>query len=98
MPKVQAAIKDFAGVEELGWHLNGDEAMANGAALSAGNYTSTVQVRPIWLADISMTEFHANFTDPTDPEFSKSAVIFKSGAKIGTRKKISFSHAFDIVC
>jgi len=39
---VQEAIKEFTGVEELGWHLNGDEAMANGAALSAGNFTSTV--------------------------------------------------------
>jgi hypothetical protein len=30
------------GVEELGWHLNGDEAMANGAAFFAANYSAVV--------------------------------------------------------
>lgn len=61
-------------------HLNGDEAMAHGAAIFAANFTSDTQVRPLWLSDTLPFEYTATFTSPQDPSFKKSSIIFKKGA------------------
>ena len=53
IPRVQEIIRrntDF----EISTHLNGDEAMAHGAALFAANLSSVVNVKPIWLSDTNM--------------------------------------------
>ena len=97
VPKVQELIKSHLGIKDLGWHLNGDEAMANGAALIAANYTSSVQVRSLWLSDISPTSFKAKILSQADPEYSKNPTIFKPNAVLGSKKKLSFSHNEDVI-
>ncbi len=44
IPKVQAILNEFFGVNKIGFHLNGDEAMALGAAFLAANYSSSFRV------------------------------------------------------
>ena len=35
----------------MGFHLNGDESMALGAAFMAANLSNDIRVRPLWLSD-----------------------------------------------
>jgi hypoxia up-regulated 1 len=52
IPKVQEVIQEFIGDSlTLSSHLNGDEAMANGASFFAANFSSNFRVRPILLSD-----------------------------------------------
>jgi len=57
-------------------HLNGDEAMAHGAAIIAANFTSDVQVKAIWLNDLYPYSVKAEFYNPDDEEFYKSTIAF----------------------
>ncbi|TFJ83042.1 hypothetical protein NSK_005667 [Nannochloropsis salina CCMP1776] len=52
VPKVQQVVKDRLGSLELSMHLNGDEAMAQGAAFYAANISTSFKVRPIGVTDI----------------------------------------------
>lgn len=51
MPKVKKLLEDYfkAGELELGQHLNGDEAMALGAAFRAANLSTAFRVRKVSL-------------------------------------------------
>ena len=51
IPKIQQILNDYLNGVELGAHLNGDEAMALGAAFHAANLSHSFKVRPIWLYD-----------------------------------------------
>ncbi|TYZ66366.1 hypothetical protein PybrP1_011470 [[Pythium] brassicae (nom. inval.)] len=53
MPKVQAQLRDFFGGKDLGVHLNGDEAMALGAAFRAANLSNSFRVRHVGMTDIA---------------------------------------------
>ena len=91
VPKVQEIIKEELGFD-LGVHLNGDESMAHGSAIFAANFTSDIQVKPIWLTDIHSYEVIAEFFDPEDPEFSKRTAAFKENGKLNAKKKVAFSY------
>ena len=47
VPAVQARLKELLGELELGVHLNGDEAMALGAAFRAANISTAFRVRKV---------------------------------------------------
>jgi len=55
MPRVKKILEDYfkAGKLEVGQHLNGDEAMALGAAFRAVNLSTAFRVRKVGLSDIS---------------------------------------------
>lgn len=95
VPKVQDAIKQLT-KKDLSTHLNGDESMAHGAALFAANYTSEVQLKPMYLTDVVTFDIEGEFTD--DKELNKKTTIFKKGAKLGTKKKITLSHGQNFKC
>ena len=96
VPKVQEIIKERLGVE-ISTHLNGDESIAHGAAIYAANFSSVVQVKPMWLTDICTRVYSAKFSSVSDPEFKKEATLFKYGAKLGSKKKITFGFNKDLV-
>ena len=95
VPRVQEIIKEKTGME-ISTHLNGDESMAHGAAIYAANFSSVVQVKPMWLTDISIASFSAKFYSDSDPTWSKEAVLFKEGAKLANKKKITFGYNKDL--
>eukprot|EP00939_MAST-03C_sp_MAST-3C-sp1_P003885 g3885.t1 len=53
MPKIQELVKERLGVEQLSVHLNGDEAMALGAAFRAANISSSFRTRHVGMQDIN---------------------------------------------
>lgn len=56
MPKVKQELENYfkEGDLELGVHLNGDEAMALGAAFRAANISTAFRVRKVGVTDMSM--------------------------------------------
>ncbi|KAM3567637.1 hypothetical protein VYU27_010222, partial [Nannochloropsis oceanica] len=52
VPKVQQVLRERLGQLELSMHLNGDEAMAQGAAFYAANISTRFKVRPIGVTDM----------------------------------------------
>lgn len=90
IPKIQELLKEFMEVDELGWHLNGDEAMANGAVFFAANYSATVQVRPVLLSEYSTTPVVVKFEGP-----DKETTLFPRGTRLGTKKRISLTYGDD---
>jgi hypoxia up-regulated 1 len=95
IPKVQEVIKKQLG-KDVAVHLNGDEAMAHGTAIYAANFTSDIQVKPIWLTDITTSAYYAEFLSVEDKEFYKTTELFKADAKLGSKKKVSFTHDKDL--
>ena len=55
MPRVKKVLEEFfkLGNLELGQHLNGDEAMALGAAFRAANLSTAFRVRKVGISDLS---------------------------------------------
>jgi len=53
IPKIQQMLKTYLQVEALGLHLNGDEAMAMGAAFHAANMSKTMRARKCGMTDIT---------------------------------------------
>jgi hypoxia up-regulated 1 len=95
VPKVQETLRKAFG-RDLSNHLNGDESMAHGAALFAANYTSEVQLRPMYLTDIVNYDIEGDFYDEKD--LNKQSVLFKKGSRLGTKKKITLTHDQDFKC
>ena len=82
IPKVQEIIKERLGLEST-THLNGDESMAHGSVLLAANFSSIVQVKPLWLSDILLNKITARFLD-SDKKVIDEVVVFEKYSLIGT--------------
>ncbi|CAG9310085.1 HYOU1_1 [Blepharisma stoltei] len=96
IPKIQEIIeKKF---KQPQTHLNGDESMAQGAAIYAANFSSEVMVKPLWLIEKTSLPIKAVFTSPSNKEFNKEKILFESGSVLGQTKKIGFTIENDVEC
>lgn len=84
VPKVKKTLEDYfrAGDLELGQHLNGDEAMALGAAFRAANLSTAFRVRKVGMQDISSFGIKVHLSDA--PEAPASKGFFDSVASMFT--------------
>lgn len=106
VPAVQAALSAVLGGRALDKHLNGDEALVEGAALYAASLSSGLRVREVRLRDGSPLPFNAHL--PLLPEAdgdvhaladgSYSVALFKRGSKVGGRRtlKVHASAPFSV--
>lgn len=97
MPLIQQTIKSKYNIEP-GAHLNGDEAMAHGAAVIAANYTSGIKVRPIWLDDYVKYEINANCYTNSTNQVIGIYDLFGAYALIGSESIINFRVKEDFKC
>jgi len=96
VPKVQQVLGDY--IEKgkgtklpLGQHLNGEEAAALGAALVAGNSSSSFRVKKIFFTDITMHEYAVQVAS-LDGKWEKNVTtLYPAGAALGAKKKLSFA-------
>lgn len=109
MPKIQQQLKEFFGGKDLGVHLNGDEAMALGAAFRAANLSNAFRVRQVGMTDIAtfpvgvrLVDLDGDAAQESDDEDSKQwvkrASLFSETHRLGLRKAVSFTHTTDISC
>lgn len=96
MPKVKSMLKQYFD-QDLGVHLNGDEAMALGAAFRAANLSTAFRVRSIGMNDIQPYGIGLRLSDTSD--WVKKAALFKRSSRLGAKKVVSFVHEqdFDLV-
>lgn len=104
VPKVQQTLKEFLSTKrspdkpplELSVHLNGDEAVALGAAFHGANVSTSFRVRKVGLQDVTPFAVGVRMASGA---WHKRATLFKSGAKQTSKPKtIAFQHDADIVC
>jgi len=106
VPKIREYLKQFLGESmELGMHINSDESMALGASFHGANISTAFKVRHVGMSDINpfpvritLNELEGASESSDDEQWSKQAVIFKSGGKVGVKKTIAFTHDKDIHC
>ncbi|KAI9980623.1 hypothetical protein PInf_009926 [Phytophthora infestans] len=112
MPKIQQQLSEFFDGKDLGVHLNGDEAMALGAAFRAANLSNSFRVRQVGMTDIASYPIGVRLVDLSATESSdsnnddevetkqwmKRAALFSESHRLGLRKSVSFSHSTDISC
>ena len=96
IPKVQEIL--LTQLPSLSHHLNGDEAMAHGAALYAANFTQEVYVKPMWFSDILGYEVQAEFFSPDDESFSEKITLFKANSRVNTVMEFGFKFAQRVFC
>lgn len=94
VPRVQQILAEYLGKVELGAHLNGDEAMAFGAAFIGANLSHSFKVRPVWLYDGNNYDIVVSFKDlePNEEKFEKSMVVFPYKYRFGGRKTVALHH------
>lgn len=98
IPKVQELLKTYNGGRDLGLHLNGDEAMAHGAALYAANFSHELHVKPMWLSDVVPYSIRAEFWSPDDPSFAKNGTVFNVGTRVSSKKQLTVRFSKRTVC
>ncbi|KAG3098515.1 Heat shock protein 17 [Phytophthora idaei] len=113
MPKIQQQLSEFFDGKDLGVHLNGDEAMALGAAFRAANLSNSFRVRQVGMTDIASypigvrlvdlsaterTDSNNNDDDVETKQWMKRAALFSESHRLGLRKSVSFSHSNDLSC
>ena len=113
VPKIQAMLKEFFDVKELGVHLNGDEAVVLGAAFRAANISKAFRVgrvgRSVGMVDVTPfpmgvrlknapKEEAEEAAEAEEKEWNKRVQLFKRKSQIGKRRLIKFQHDKDITC
>jgi molecular chaperone DnaK (HSP70) len=96
IPKVQEIL--LTKVPALGQHLNGDEAMAHGAALFGANLTRETYVKPMWFSDILGYEVHAEFFSPDDEAFTEKVMLFDRNTQLNTVTEYGFRFDKRVLC
>lgn len=107
IPAIQSALKTLLNRDILDQNLNGDEAMAMGAAFMAANMSTAFRVRPFGMTDATPFPVGvrlSNLPAPAggeplseeDRTFSKRATLFSRNNKLEKRKTVAFSHRHDI--
>ncbi|CEL94101.1 unnamed protein product [Vitrella brassicaformis CCMP3155] len=83
---------------ELGQHLNGDEAMAMGAAFMGANYSTSFRVKKVLVTDISPYTYRLDIThlDTASEPYFKSKDLIAAGAKLGGKKNVNLNMTEDL--
>lgn len=87
IPRIQEIIKKYTEFD-ASTHLNGDEAMAHGAALYAANFSSVLQVKPIWLSDVNNREISVKVFEMPENVLISDGVVFNQTWKMGNFNRI----------
>lgn len=93
VPSVQQLISE--NFIEVSSHLNGDEAIANGAALFGANFSSEVHVRKVWMNDNFPFSVKAEIKSLKSGQI-KAKELFPPKSLLGTSKKIALSSGEDL--
>ncbi|ETW09024.1 hypothetical protein H310_01493 [Aphanomyces invadans] len=109
IPKIQSVLKTYF-ERDLGLHLNGDEAMALGAALHGANLSTAFRVRHIGMTDVAsfpigvrlvdLHHEHAPSTneDAEEKHWVKRASLFGEYQRLNVKKSVAFAHSTDVSC
>jgi len=103
VPRVKEILSQYLQGKELGTHLNGDESKALGAVFVGANMSKAFRVRPVGLREITMDAVQLDLVEAGDVQmeserWAKSAVLFKTGDALDSRKIVSVNVSKDFTC
>jgi hypoxia up-regulated 1 len=107
VPKVQSLLRNFLNAGrgdleplDLGVHLNGDEAMALGAAFAGANVSRAFHVRQVGVTD--MTPFGVSLelgdseVQDSEETYYKKTELYAPGTALPFKKVFTITHAADM--
>eukprot|EP01138_Halocafeteria_seosinensis_P001067 gb/GECG01001091.1/.p1 GENE.gb/GECG01001091.1/~~gb/GECG01001091.1/.p1 ORF type:complete len:870 (+),score=141.19 gb/GECG01001091.1/:1-2610(+) len=100
IPLLQQRLKERLGIDRLSVHLNGDEAMALGAAFVAANRSKAFRVRNVGIIDTNEFPVEVRLQDlnpkvGSEPWIKQSTLVEKR-LVIPTSRKVAFKHDQDL--
>lgn len=108
MPKVKKVLDNFFQESKIvvGQHLNGDEAMALGAAFRAANLSTAFRVRKVGMSEIasygvaiSLADLDVESIVEGEEPLNKHAVLYPVKTTIPSKSKtVAFNYQKDILC
>mmetsp|Transcript_49461 Transcript_49461/g.159698 ORF Transcript_49461/g.159698 Transcript_49461/m.159698 type:complete len:963 (-) Transcript_49461:142-3030(-) len=109
IPKIQALISEHLQANRpadlpalnLSQHINGDEAMATGAAFYGANSSVSFRTKRIFFTDASPHAYTLqlsvlNASQPHEEGWGKNVELFPAGSKLGSKKTVKLHVAFDV--
>ena len=75
MPRIQELLQSTLQKNELGVHLNGDEAMCFGAAFIASNSSASFKVRKVFLTVHPNANYSIHITPVDEAKLIKSSSV-----------------------
>eukprot|EP00928_Gymnodinium_smaydae_P061231 TRINITY_DN45362_c0_g1_i1.p1 TRINITY_DN45362_c0_g1~~TRINITY_DN45362_c0_g1_i1.p1 ORF type:complete len:1000 (+),score=297.48 TRINITY_DN45362_c0_g1_i1:108-3002(+) len=109
IPKIQTLISDYlvakrpAGMPalNLSQHINGDEAMATGAAFFGANSSISFRTKRIYFTDYSIHHYSLlleplNSSQPSEEGWTKDVELFAAGSSLRSRKTVKLTVGFDL--
>ncbi|EER01370.1 HSP protein, putative, partial [Perkinsus marinus ATCC 50983] len=70
VPRLHKVVADIVAPADLGQHLNGEEAIAFGAAMIGANSSKSFRVRKMWLTDTNSEHEYKVMLTPLNPSVS----------------------------
>lgn len=105
IPKVKRLLDEYFQHDGkkivVGQHLNGDEAMALGAAFRAANLSTAFRVRKVGMTDISSfgVSVKLESQNASSEEWSKHTSLYPAKSSIPSKAKtVAFHYDQDIIC
>jgi hypoxia up-regulated 1 len=102
VPKVKKLLEDYFKAADLplGQHLNGDEAMALGAAFRAANLSTAFRVRKVGMTDTSSFGVSLRLENLDESsDWSKHTSLYPAHSSLPAKvKTVAFHHDQDISC
>jgi hypoxia up-regulated 1 len=101
VPKIKKLLEEYFKPSklEVGQHLNGDEAMALGAAFRAANLSTSFKVRKIGHSDYNNFGISIKLESLSDDSWNKSAEIFPAKSLFSSKiKTVTFPYDKDVIC
>lgn len=97
IPRIQQLLREEL-KKDLSVHLNGDEAIALGAAYRAANMSKAFRVRPSFMHDMATFAVGARLTEPGgDGAWSKRVSLYSPRQALNHRKVVTFEREEGVV-
>ncbi|KAF4684104.1 Hypoxia up-regulated protein 1, partial [Perkinsus olseni] len=106
VPRLHKVVADIVTPAELGQHLNGEEAIAFGAAMIGANSSKSFRVRKMWLTDTNSEHEYKMALSPLNPEgasvegmssdWQRAQVLASKGHKLSWKKAVKLHVPFDL--
>ncbi|KAF4671072.1 Hypoxia up-regulated protein 1 [Perkinsus chesapeaki] len=108
VPRLHKVVADIVTPAELGQHLNGEEAIAFGAAMIGANSSKSFRVRKMWLTDTNSEHEYKVALSPLNPDSVKGSVdglgpdwervqlLASKGHKLTWKKAVKLHVPFDV--
>jgi len=108
IPRIQSLVSEYLQAQRpglpalnLSQHVNGDEAMATGAAFFGANSSVSFRTKKIFFTDASAHSYSLelaplNLSQPHEDGWAKSVALFPAGNKLRAKKTVKLTVAFDL--